>query len=219
MELNDVTLDRLTGCVARSQTRGELWAEFIREIQVQAMAEIGVFEGNFAAFVLKHCPSVETYYMIDPWRHLDSWNKPANKDDVEFERILETAKAQTNFAEHRRVILRGKTTEVIDSIPDEKLDFAYIDGDHTLKGIAVDMVRVFPKVSGVVTWGETILPGLFGSTKPALSRRSSFPLQFISPRQSGRPSMRYPTASFACTKPLSHNLGLLTPPADTASSG
>ena len=27
-----------------------------------------------------------------------------------------------------------------------KLDFAYIDADHTLKGIAIDLIRVYPKV-------------------------------------------------------------------------
>ncbi len=45
-----------------------------------------------------------------------------------------------------RVVLRGRTTEVIQSIPDESLDFAYVDADHTLRGISVDLLRVWPKV-------------------------------------------------------------------------
>ena len=32
-------------------------------------------------------------------------------------------------------MLRGTTTEVIDRVPDRSVDFAYIDGDHTLRGI------------------------------------------------------------------------------------
>jgi hypothetical protein len=55
-------------------------------------------------------------------------------------------KDKTEFAANRRVILRGKTTDVIDQIPDRELDFAYIDGDHTLKGIAIDLIQVYPKV-------------------------------------------------------------------------
>ncbi len=35
---------------------------------------------------------------------------------------------------------------MIDRIPDGELDFAYIDGDHTLKGITIDLIRVYPKV-------------------------------------------------------------------------
>jgi hypothetical protein len=84
--------------------------------------------------------------MIDPWRHLEDWNKPANKDDKLFEQYLSEVKAKTLFAAEKRVILRGKTTEVIQEIPDGDLDFAYIDGDHTLKGIAVDLIRIDPKV-------------------------------------------------------------------------
>ena len=48
--------------------------------------------------------------MLDPWRHLDDWNKPANQGDAVFERFFQEAKEKTDFAETRRVVLRGKTT-------------------------------------------------------------------------------------------------------------
>jgi len=35
---------------------------------------------------------------------------------------------------------------VIDEIPDQSLDFPYIDGDHTLRGITVDLMQVLPKI-------------------------------------------------------------------------
>jgi hypothetical protein len=137
---------QLLNQVSSSNSRLELWAEFIRGAQIHRMAEVGVYEGDFAAFMLERCESVARYYLIDPWRHLDDWNKPANHDDQVFERFFQTAKTQTDFAGARRVFLRGKTTEVIDQITDGELDFAYIDGDHTLKGITVDLIRVYPKV-------------------------------------------------------------------------
>ena len=137
---------RLLNQVSSSHSRLELWSEFIRGAQVERMAEVGVYQGDFAASVLEHCESVTRYYLIDPWRHLDDWNKPMNQDDQVFERFFEAAKAKTDFAGTRRVFLRGKTTEVIDQIADDELDFAYIDGDHTLKGITVDLIRVYPKV-------------------------------------------------------------------------
>ncbi len=43
-------------------------------------------------------------------------------------------------------MLRGRTKEVIDEIPDGSLDFAYIDGDHTLRGITIDLIKLMPKV-------------------------------------------------------------------------
>jgi hypothetical protein len=91
--------------------------------------------------------------MIDPWRHLSDWNKPGNHDDAIFSEFFKQTNIKTNFGDNKRVILRGKTTEVIDCIADGELDLAYIDDDHTLKGIAIDLIRVYPKVPvPVVRW-------------------------------------------------------------------
>jgi hypothetical protein len=136
----------LEKCISKSRSRLELWVEFTQSVKVQRLAELGVYRGDFAAFVLQRCTGVVRYYMIDPWRHLDSWNKPANHDDSVLMEFFQETKARTDFAAAKRVILRGKTTEVIDQIDDGELDFAYIDADHTLKGIAIDLIRVYPKV-------------------------------------------------------------------------
>jgi hypothetical protein len=133
-------------CISKSQSRLEFWIELIRSVGVQRMAEVGVYRGDFAAGVLRSCECLSRYYMIDPWRHLNDWNKPANHDDSVLEEFLEEAKTKTDFAVSKRVILRGKTTEVIEQIAEGELDLAYIDADHTLKGIAIDMIRVYPKV-------------------------------------------------------------------------
>jgi hypothetical protein len=127
-------------------SRFDTWLHFIKTQRVESMAEVGVYRGDFAAKVLNACDCISTYYMIDPWRHLNDWNKPANKNNDSFNRYLEETLSKTEMAASRRVILRGKTTEVIDEIADESLDFAYIDGDHTLKGISIDLVATFPKI-------------------------------------------------------------------------
>jgi hypothetical protein len=133
-------------CISNTQSRMEFWVEFIKSARVRRMAEVGVYRGDFAAEILRHCNDLSRYYMIDPWRHLTDWNKPANHDDSVLEKFFEETKAKTDFAAARRTILRGKTTEVIEQIADRELDLAYIDADHTLKGIAIDMIRVYPKV-------------------------------------------------------------------------
>ena len=140
------TADAVRTVAAEAQTRLDLWAALLNHVGPRKVAEIGVYRGVFAAHMLANCPSVDTYYMIDPWRHLDDWNKPANRDDSTFERLYAQAMDSTRAHEGRRVVLRGRTTEVIDQIPDACLDFAYIDGDHTLRGITADLVRVYPKV-------------------------------------------------------------------------
>lgn len=152
----------LQGCIVKSQSRTDLWIEFIRSAEIRRMVEVGVYQGEFAESVLRHCGSLTKYYMVDPWKHLDDWNKPSNQSDAVFEGFLRMTRERTEFAANQRVILRGKTTDVIDQIPDGELDFAYIDGDHTLKGIAIDLISVFPKVKlGGYIGGDDFTPNMW----------------------------------------------------------
>lgn len=129
-----------------SKSREDFWIEFINRFKISVIAEVGVFKGDFAENILKNCKSISKYYMVDPWKHLDGWNKPANQDNDTFSKFYKETIDKTEFAKEKREILRGKTTEVIDRIPDNSLDFAYIDGDHTLKGITIDLINVYPKI-------------------------------------------------------------------------
>ncbi|WP_370030257.1 class I SAM-dependent methyltransferase [Qipengyuania mesophila] len=118
------------------------WIEFINSRDIKAMAEVGVWRGHFAEAILQNCPKVEKYYLIDPWKTLGDWNKPLNDDDME-DALAETQRRIEPFKE-RCHILRGRTTEVANELPE--LDFSYIDGDHTLRGISVDLIQIWPKI-------------------------------------------------------------------------
>jgi predicted O-methyltransferase YrrM len=143
-----VVIDEATlrGWVEESPSRVELWTRFVGAAGARSVAEIGVYRGDFAARLLDGCPAIETYYMVDPWRHLEDWNKPANKADDVFERFYAETMDKTSAHEAKRVVLRGKTSEVAERLPEAGLDFAYVDGDHTLRGVTVDLVQLYPKV-------------------------------------------------------------------------
>jgi hypothetical protein len=142
------SIEEMVALVAASagSRREDTWSQIIQQVQAKDVLELGVFRGIFAEHILRHCPSIMRYYMLDPWSHLDDWNKPSNVDQPSFDDIYSMAMTRTDFARERRIVLRGKTTEVIDEIYDESLDFAYIDGDHTLRGIAIDLIRTYPKI-------------------------------------------------------------------------
>lgn len=131
---------------SKATDRLDLWFRIVSEMNVASMAEVGVYKGDFASHILRQCPAISRYYMIDPWRHLDDWNKPANAMDREFSQIREQALHKTEFATARRVILQGKTTEVSKQLPERGLDLAYIDGDHTLRGITIDLGQIVGKI-------------------------------------------------------------------------
>lgn len=123
------------------------------------MAEVGVWRGDFSREILTRCTALQRYVMIDPWAHLSDWNKPYNTEQRRFDEIYAEAMQQTEFAASKREVLRGRTKDVAASIPDGSLDFVYIDGDHTLRGIAIDLIQLLPKVrEGGLIGGDDFTP-------------------------------------------------------------
>jgi hypothetical protein len=148
--------------VALSNSRLDMWTRLINLAEVRRLTEIGVWKGEFAEAVLRACPTVQSYFMIDAWRRLDQWNKPMNIDDHAFEAIYEEALQRTGFASDRRTALRGTTLEVICDIPDESLDLAYIDDDHTLRGVTIDLIACYQKVKpGHYLGGDDFCPTIW----------------------------------------------------------
>ena len=140
--------------------RFDLWKQIINQISPKYIAEIGVWKGDFAAEVLRNCPSIEKYVMIDPWAQLPDWNKPFNVATKEFKDVYDEAMQKTEFAANKRYILKERTKKAVKNIDDESLDFVYIDGDHTLRGITIDLITILPKVrSGGLIAGDDF--GLF----------------------------------------------------------
>ena len=107
-KINDNSKDRFSFCI-----------ELINEFNLKNVAELGVYRGDFAKEILEKSPSIEQYTMIDPWRNLSEWNKPANKDNDTFEGFYQETMQKTDFAKEKRIVLRGKTTEVIGDITDQ----------------------------------------------------------------------------------------------------
>ncbi len=131
---------------AQSANRFELWVQIINQTSPKVVAEVGVWKGDFAAAILSQCPSIETYVMIDPWAQLPDWNKPFNVTPKEFTEVYAEAMKKTEFAAAKRRVLRGRTKDVVGQIEDGSLDFVYVDGDHTLRGITIDLIQILPKV-------------------------------------------------------------------------
>ena len=142
--------------------RMELWWRLIDACQVKRIAEIGVAKGHFSAAILERCDSICQYYMVDPWRHLADWHKPGNLSEEQCEHMHAEAMDRTEPWADKRIVLRGTTAEVVDQIPDETLDLVYVDGDHTLRGITVDLIKCYTKVrpGGWLT-GDDLSPSIW----------------------------------------------------------
>ena len=131
--------------IPRDIDRKQYWSKFINDNSLVSVAEVGVWKGDFAKQVLDDCPNIRQYYLIDPWEKLDDWNKPLNFV-ADFNEVFDEVVNKLQDHKLKTKVLRGKTIDMISQIPDKSLDFAYIDGDHTLKGIAIDLISILPKM-------------------------------------------------------------------------
>lgn len=149
-------------CARDCPDRLRLWESLLTGLQAKTVLEVGVWKAQFAAHILAKCNSIQTYYMIDPWRKLPAWNKPFNVDDTTFDGVYKEAMSAVAFAGERVKVLRGTTLEVANQIDNDTLDFAYIDGDHTLRGITIDFLNVWNKVRpGGYLGGDDLSPNIW----------------------------------------------------------
>jgi hypothetical protein len=81
--------------------RVSLGAGVVNALGAQAVAEVGVWKGEFAEAMLRRCPGISRYYLIDPWLHLPDWNKPFNVGDEVFAEVKEEALRRTELAGDR----------------------------------------------------------------------------------------------------------------------
>jgi len=139
-------IECVTEATGNSGNRLELWKNILSWLGAKSICEVGVYGGKFAAHILETCAGIEKYVMIDPWRHLDNWNKQANKGDAAFEKIYRKAMSRTDEFADKRVVLRDTTKDAAPRIEDGSLDAVYVDGDHTLRGITMDLHLMLPKV-------------------------------------------------------------------------
>lgn len=155
-------IEKIKQIIEKSNDRIDFCINLINESNISTVAEIGVYRGEFARKILEKCQCIEKYTMIDPWKHLTQWNKPFNTDNATFDKFYQETLQKTNFVKEKRIVLRGKTTEVINQIQDNTFDFVYIDGDHTLKGISIDLINLWPKVkeNGFIM-GDDFLPSIW----------------------------------------------------------
>jgi hypothetical protein len=145
-----VLLNKLTSVVneaaKNSNNRFELWSNILDKFEIKEACEVGVWKGDFANYILSKVESIEKYIFVDPWKTLPNWNKPLNVSNIEFEKVRNEAFEKNKIYFDKIKELRYPTKEAVKKIEDASLDFVYIDGDHTLRGITLDLFSILPKI-------------------------------------------------------------------------
>jgi len=119
-------------------------------IQPKRMIEFGVNDGNTARTVLNHIDSIEYYLGVDvPFDHImtlsvqqsEAPREPGRfvKDDPRFDLFLR---------------FNGVSEQVI--LDDEQFDVAFIDGDHSYRGVMLDygISRQVVRLGGLILFHD-----------------------------------------------------------------
>lgn len=107
--------------------------------------EVGVYRGQFSANILKHVkPS--RLYLVDAWRRLPDTSRFFT-DDWHHLNLFSTSNRLSRWIAAGIVRpICAKSDEAARMIPDNELDWIYIDADHTYQGCKGDLVRWWSKV-------------------------------------------------------------------------
>lgn len=122
-------------------------------------AEIGVLKGGTSRALLFACRKLHLT-MVDAWTppecdsaYVRSRDPAARLSVDEQQHNFEEAFRNTQFAVERRTICRKRSVDAAEDVPDESLDFAFIDADHSYEGCSKDIAAWWPKIrpGGVLT--------------------------------------------------------------------
>jgi hypothetical protein len=138
-------------------TRAHL-GPYLESHKFETGAELGVQNGLFSFEILKKWPSCKKFYLIDIWKpqenYFDGANVPQHLQDQAYQNTIRRLSPFKNKIQ----ILRMLTSEAVHLIPDNSLDFIYIDARHDYCGVMEDLVKYWPKlrknVSGSVIAGH-----------------------------------------------------------------
>lgn len=124
--------------------------QFFKEMGYKVGAEVGVHKGAFSE---KFCKAGLKIYAIDPWM---AYFGAGRSQQVQARQDFLYGHTQRTLAPYKDCkIIRATSMDALKQFADGSLDFVYIDGDHSFRHIAQDLVEWSNKVrSGGVVSGH-----------------------------------------------------------------
>jgi len=117
-------------------TDRNLLAEIFCELGYKVGAEIGVMKGVYSEILLSKNPGLKLY-CIDPW-------VSGQEDDGRGQWFLKHVSQR--LAKYNFEIIRKLSKDALLDIPDESLDFVYIDAMHDFDNVMFDIIEWSKKV-------------------------------------------------------------------------
>ena len=140
IDINEYIQEKYTLCPKKSPIkiegfgRADMYTLF-NELGFKVGCEIGVWKGVNATTIFKRIPDVKLY-LIDPYKNYEYIRKARVAGRIE----LALKKMQERMKDKNKIFLRMLSEDAIKKVPDNSLDFVYIDGEHNYDMIMLDII-------------------------------------------------------------------------------
>jgi len=130
--------------------QGKVLIELLRDRPHAWGSEIGVCRGETMMHLLRHLPRLERLYAVDPWEAYGAYklSLAARKwrDQKTFDEAFRGYLGRILPFAGKVFILRAFSHEAAKAVPDQSLDFVFIDANHAYQFVREDIDCWSPKV-------------------------------------------------------------------------
>ena len=127
---------------------------WVRDKGWTAGCEVGVLRGRNLFHLLDQFPDL-SMIAVDQWLKLEDTGEPGLETYVrhDMEGYVRFVTGRAAFFGERCTVLRQASLDAVGSVPDETLDFVFIDACHTEAAVRADILAWTPKIkpSGYLT--------------------------------------------------------------------
>lgn len=135
--------------------------EFIKQTLGTGLTgvEIGIWSGGNAEIILQYIEP-KKYYLIDPYKKEIKDYYKSSLTQASFDKAYKSM--FTNFSGLPNIVIMKMTSEEAAPKIENNLDFVYIDGAHTYKGVKLDLNLWWPKVrnGGILSGDDYNIEGV-----------------------------------------------------------
>lgn len=121
-------------------------AKYFREKGFKIGAEIGVAEGRFSEILFQNIPDLKLY-CVDVWQSYEKGWRGENYQNKVYK------EAKEKLSKYNAELIKKTSVEASLDIPDNSLDFVFIDGNHIFDYVMTDIIIWARKVKkgGIVS--------------------------------------------------------------------
>lgn len=184
-------------------------AKLFGELEFNLGVEIGTDQGEYAEVLLESNPSLHLV-CVDPWKaeaYEKGYQPESNEKQEYFDKRYQETLDRLLPYQNRVGFKKMTSMEALDGIPDNSLDFVYIDGNHDFLNVTQDLYYWTKKVrSGGIVSGHDFVrypSGKFNHVKKVVEAYTTsyhyLPVFLVTPTNEGMKRDRF--RSFFFVKP------------------